>query len=153
MISQPEGGHPLRRGLRFPLPSSIVLLPHVSFLYPMTAGSRSPSRPAARRSTPSPSSSSPTVPSERPTTSNCSARKGTRRTRSPLRRGDPPDRVFPWDTDLHALKQAFLDLLPVLSEAFGPARRRSAKPPRSPTRAGRKSGRSISTPGRSAGRS
>ncbi|HEY5190735.1 MAG TPA: 50S ribosomal protein L11 methyltransferase, partial [Candidatus Deferrimicrobium sp.] len=37
----------------------------------------------------------------------------------------PPPKVtrltayFPWDTDLHALKQAFLDLLPVLSEAFG----------------------------------
>jgi len=46
--------------------------------------------------------------------------------------GDPADPIpppppvtrltayFPWDTDLHALKQAFLDLLPVLSESFGP---------------------------------
>ena len=38
----------------------------------------------------------------------------------------PPPKVtrltayFPWDTDLHLLKQAFLDLLPVLSESFGP---------------------------------
>jgi ribosomal protein L11 methyltransferase len=38
----------------------------------------------------------------------------------------PPPKVtrltayFPWDIDLHALKQAFLDLLPVLSESFGP---------------------------------
>ena len=38
----------------------------------------------------------------------------------------PPPKVtrltayFPWDTDLHDLKQAFLDLLPVLSESFGP---------------------------------
>lgn len=37
----------------------------------------------------------------------------------------PPPKVtrltayFPWDTDLHALKQAFLDFLPVLSESFG----------------------------------
>jgi len=46
--------------------------------------------------------------------------------------GDPADPIppppnvtrltayFPWDTDLHALKQAFLDFLPVISEAFGP---------------------------------
>jgi len=46
--------------------------------------------------------------------------------------GDPADPIppppsvtrltayFPWDTDLHALKQAFLDLLPVLSDSFGP---------------------------------
>lgn len=46
--------------------------------------------------------------------------------------GDPADPVppppevtrltayFPWDTDLHALKRAFLDFLPVLAEAFGP---------------------------------
>ena len=38
----------------------------------------------------------------------------------------PPPRVtkmtayFPWDTDLWALKQAFLDFLPVLAESFGP---------------------------------
>jgi ribosomal protein L11 methyltransferase len=38
----------------------------------------------------------------------------------------PPPRVtkmtayFPWETDLWALKQAFLDFLPVLSESFGP---------------------------------
>jgi ribosomal protein L11 methyltransferase len=46
--------------------------------------------------------------------------------------GDPADPIppppevtrmtayFPHDTDLHALKQAFLDFLPVLSESFGP---------------------------------
>ncbi|GAB4233871.1 MAG: 50S ribosomal protein L11 methyltransferase [Deltaproteobacteria bacterium] len=46
--------------------------------------------------------------------------------------GDPADPVppppevtrltgyFPWDTDLHALKRAFLDFLPVLSDSFGP---------------------------------
>jgi len=38
----------------------------------------------------------------------------------------PPPRVtkmtayFPWDTDLWALKQAFLEFLPVLEESFGP---------------------------------
>lgn len=38
----------------------------------------------------------------------------------------PPPRVtkvtayFPWDTDLGALKQAFLEFLPVLAESFGP---------------------------------
>src|SRR5674476_494601 len=36
IIPQPEGDHPLRRDLRFPLPSSIVLIPHGSFPYPMT---------------------------------------------------------------------------------------------------------------------
>lgn len=46
--------------------------------------------------------------------------------------GDPADPIppppgvtrltayFPWDTDLHELKQAFLDFLPVLWESFGP---------------------------------
>jgi len=38
----------------------------------------------------------------------------------------PPPRItkltayFPWDTDLWALKRAFLDFLPVLAESFGP---------------------------------
>lgn len=39
----------------------------------------------------------------------------------------PPDEVtkltayFPWEADLHSLKKAFLDFLPVLAESFGPA--------------------------------